>query len=263
MADKYGKCTNFGLCAKADSREAVAISEAAGSECPECGKLLHPASGPSGGGRSSAGFPAKKAGIAAVILVALLGALYAFLPSDSGEPLPEPVPAPEPVPSPTPDPNPNPSADPIPAPLPDPGPGPLPSPDPGPTPSPVPAPSPVPLPDPNPAPAPVPPPPSPQPKPSPTPDPVVTYRGPSSGRIIWEGEIEDKEGLVTIEGSTADKGRIVSGGIPGGTPLVLALQDVRNIGIAMTPQQTSGYRRLVLRVKKGKRKAVIDWSVAQ
>lgn len=247
MAEKYGKCTNFGLCTKADSREPVAVSEAAGLECPECGKPLQPASGKSGGGGASAGFPVKKAGIPAVILVALLGALYAFLPKDEGEPAPDPIPAPEPIPSPGPEPAPAPAPDPQPAPNPDPAP--IPGPDPAPAPEPVPS--------------PVPPPPRPRPVPAPEPNPVVTYNGPSSGRIVWEGEIEDKEGLVTIEGNTADKGRIVSGGVPGGTPLVLALQDVKNVGIAMTPQQTSGYRRMVLRVKKGKRKAVIDWSVAQ
>lgn len=245
MADKFGKCTNFGLCTKADSREPVAVSDATGLECPECGKPLQPATGKSGGGSASTGVPAKKAGIAAVVLVALVGALSAFLPKDEGEPPPEPIPAVEPVPSPAPDPEPQP------VPNPDPGPAPVPAPEPNPQPAPEPAPVPVPV------------PPRPKPQPEPAPNPLVTYSGPSSGRIVWEGEIEDKEGLVTIEGNTADKGRIVSGGVPGGTPLVLALQDVKNVGIAMTPQQTSGYRRLVLRVKKGKRKAVIDWSVAR
>ncbi len=228
MPEKVGKCTNFGLCTKADSREPVAISEAMASDCPECGKPLQPASGKSGGDGASAGFPVRKAGIAAAALVAVLAVLFVFLPKD-GEGTPaEPV-----VQS---DPQPEPAPQPVAAPDPQPDPAPIPAPAPGPAPEPVPPP---PLRSPEPVPQPAP---RPVPRPESTPEPAATYHGPSSGRIVWEGEIEDKEGLVTIEGGTADKGRVVSGRVPGGTPLVLALQDVKNVGIAMTPQQTSGYR---------------------
>ena len=107
------------------------------------------------------------------------------------------------------------------------------------------------------------------PPPRPPADPPVqqtqaAYSGLGSGTIVWEGNVDEREMLVTIDGNTADKGQVVSGGVPGGVPLVLSVKDPKNVGIAFTPQGTTNFRRMVLRVRgKGKRRAVVDWSVAQ
>ena len=237
----YGKCINFGLCSKADSREAIAAGDGDLS-CPECGKPLTPASGKGGGGSSASsggGFPVKKAGIAAAAVLVLLGGTFFLLPSDEtaaedptvvdNPPDPEPLPQPQPQPV-------------------------IKEPEPPPPPviqEPQPQPQPRPRPQPR---------TEPEPKPEPQP---ATYSGPSSGTLVWEGNVEEKEALVTIENGEADKGQ-VSGTLPGGVPVVLTLKDTKNAAIAMSPQPTSQYKRLVLRVKgKGKRRIAVDWSVAQ
>ncbi len=269
MAAKFGKCVNFGLCAKADAREAMEAG--ADFACPECGKALTATSAKAGGASSGSrgGFPAKKAGIAGGAIAVLLAGAFFLLPQDEPVTPPEPVPIPEPAPGPGPGPT-----EPIPAPAPDPvTPAPVPSPSPSPSPSaePIPSPAPIPRPKPNPVPNPdpvvIPPAPTPipvpatEPRPAPTPEPIS---GAGSGRIVWEGQVDEKEALVTIDGTSVDKGQLVSGALPGGAPVVLSLQDLKNAGIAMTPQSTSDYRRMVLRVKgKGKRRIVIDWSVAR
>ena len=40
MAKRIGKCMNFGLCAKADSRANIEAGDGAEFSCPECGKPL-------------------------------------------------------------------------------------------------------------------------------------------------------------------------------------------------------------------------------
>jgi hypothetical protein len=260
---KFGKCINFGMCSKADARESMNAGAEGDFTCPECGKMLVAASGKSGGGAASGGggFPAKKAGIAGVGALALLGGAYLLIPPDETQAPGDPPAVVDPVTT-TP-PSVAPPAEPI-----------ITEPvtqqkDPPVTPPPL---DPI-----NVTPPPVDPPEVVQPQPvrrqappgvsrpkSDPQTPQATYSGPGSGSIVWEGEIDEREGLVTIDGNTADKGQVVSGGVPGGVPLVLSVKDSKNVGIAFTPQATSDFRRLVLRVKgRGKRRAVVDWSVAQ
>jgi phosphate transport system substrate-binding protein len=54
MALQYGKCTNFGLCVKADTRETQTIPEGAEFICQECKRPLAPAGASAPGGRRRA-----------------------------------------------------------------------------------------------------------------------------------------------------------------------------------------------------------------
>jgi hypothetical protein len=80
MADRTGKCINFGLCSKADSREVVPV---AGGEfsCPECGKPLTDVAGGAGGSSSGKSAPSGKKALAvgALGMVLVAGAAYKFL----------------------------------------------------------------------------------------------------------------------------------------------------------------------------------------
>ena len=83
MAARNGKCSNFGLCGKADSRDAIPMGD--GSEsCPECGRPLTAVAGGSGGGSGGGAFPKRGAMIGGGVLAALAG-LYFLLPGDKGQ----------------------------------------------------------------------------------------------------------------------------------------------------------------------------------
>lgn len=151
---RIGKCSNFGLCGKADAREPISLTEGVAFECPECGRPLTAASG-SGSRSGGAGLDTKKIGIIGGVVAALLAGVYFVLPKDPAVPgdpnaIVEPPsggggvvaptgdpglapPGPGPV---DPGPAPGPVIPPQPGPL-LPGPGPItPSPDPGPPPGP-------------------------------------------------------------------------------------------------------------------------------
>ncbi|MBV8367490.1 MAG: phosphate ABC transporter substrate-binding/OmpA family protein [Candidatus Eremiobacteraeota bacterium] len=66
MASKYGRCTNFGSCTKADTKEQIPVG-GPDAVCPECGKPLTPVAAP------SRGF----AGIGIVILLGLVVVIVA------------------------------------------------------------------------------------------------------------------------------------------------------------------------------------------
>ena len=80
MAERTGKCINFGLCSKADSREIIPIASGGDFSCPECGKPLTEAAGAAGatgGGKSASG---KKAiAIGALGLALIAGTAYKYL----------------------------------------------------------------------------------------------------------------------------------------------------------------------------------------
>lgn len=80
MADRTGKCVNFGLCSKADSREVVSIAGGDFS-CPECGKPLRETAGAAaaGGGTQPAPNAKKAVAVGALGLVLVAGAAYKFL----------------------------------------------------------------------------------------------------------------------------------------------------------------------------------------
>jgi hypothetical protein len=79
MADRTGKCVNFGLCGKADSREIIPVAGGGDFSCPECGKPLTEVSagGATGGAKAASG---KKAiAIGALGLALIAGTAYKFL----------------------------------------------------------------------------------------------------------------------------------------------------------------------------------------
>jgi len=80
MAERTGKCINFGLCSKADSREIVPVAGGGDFSCPECGKPLTEAAGAAsgtGGAKSGGGKKAVVIGTLGLALIA--GTAYKFL----------------------------------------------------------------------------------------------------------------------------------------------------------------------------------------
>lgn len=106
MATRLGKCSNFGLCSKADARELVNGPAAGDFSCPECGRPLADARGASaksgGGGNRKVVLGLVGAG------ALLLAGMFALLVWPEPEPPPEQQDQaavdPAPVPAPGPDP---------------------------------------------------------------------------------------------------------------------------------------------------------------
>jgi phosphate transport system substrate-binding protein len=90
MPMRRGRCINFGLCNRADSREIIEVPEGGEPVCPECQKALQlekAGAGPAAGGRSL-----KLAGIVVAVVVVATGAWFLLRPADRG-PGPGPGPA--------------------------------------------------------------------------------------------------------------------------------------------------------------------------
>lgn len=290
MAQREGKCTNFGLCTMADSRETITLPEGEEFSCPECGKMLAEVEGKgkgAGGGGGGKGSGKAKLALGALAVALLAGGGYFLLvqPTDdetkTDEVKKDEVKKEEPKPKP-PDPQPKP---------PDPGPADSVTPQPKPTPKPIVNPSPH-VPDPNAAeierlrkqqeqlraeqeklkeeqarlatlr--------SEQTKTSPIVDPSPkktdvsvepAYSGPSSGTIVWEGTVHSKGELVTIDNGVANKGSVVSGKLPG-VAVLLQSDNPKKVAIASPPGPDNRYRRVVLRVQgSGPQKVVLSWSL--
>jgi hypothetical protein len=90
--------------------------------------------------------------------------------------------------------------------------------------------------------------------------PQPAYSGPSSGTIVWQGEVNGTT-LVTIDGNASDTGQVISGALPGVLVMVQPA-DAKHVGVAGTPAPSNGYRRLMLRIQgKGAMQQVIHWSI--
>src|SRR5579863_4015812 len=81
MADRTGKCINFGLCSKADTREIISVAGGGDFSCPECGKPLTEASGGAAGGPGAKKppHPVKMVAAGALGMLLIAGAAYKFL----------------------------------------------------------------------------------------------------------------------------------------------------------------------------------------
>ena len=80
MADRTGKCINFGLCSKADTREIIPIAGGGDFSCPECGKPLTEASGGAAGpGAKKPPSPVKMVAAGALGMLLIAGIAYKFL----------------------------------------------------------------------------------------------------------------------------------------------------------------------------------------
>ena len=75
MALQYGKCTNFGLCTKADTREAQNVPEGAGFVCKECKRPLTAIGGASTRGGSRIPLPLA---LGIILLLFLVGGLFYY-----------------------------------------------------------------------------------------------------------------------------------------------------------------------------------------
>jgi len=100
----------------------------------------------------------------------------------------------------------------------------------------------------------------PDPSPAPVPErPQGVYRGPTSGEIVWDGNIKGTE-LITIENGQASSGT-VSGALPG-VLCLLQPADPKRVSIASTPAPHNQYKRMVFRVSgNGRTRVVIRWSL--
>jgi len=88
---------------------------------------------------------------------------------------------------------------------------------------------------------------------------VVRPSGPSSGQIVWTGEIHGYQ-LVTISRDRADVGQL-QGALPG-LPCIVQPTDEKDVSIASSPGPRNDYSRLILRVKgHGHMKVVLNWSL--
>jgi hypothetical protein len=92
------------------------------------------------------------------------------------------------------------------------------------------------------------------------PKPAPTYHGPSSGTLVWEGFVDGSQ-LVTIDGDTADVGRVVEGSLPGVAVLVQPA-DPKHVRIASAPAPSNDFHRVVFGAAgKGQSRVVLRWSV--
>ena len=99
----------------------------------------------------------------------------------------------------------------------------------------------------------------PPPAPAPISPPAPTYRGPSSGELVWEGTIKGTE-LITIENGQASSGT-VSGALPG-VAVLIQPTDTKKVSIASTPGPRNQYSRVVFRVAgNGNTKVILKWSL--
>ncbi len=88
---------------------------------------------------------------------------------------------------------------------------------------------------------------------------VVRPPGPTSGQIIWTGEVHGYQ-LVTIDRDHADVGQL-QGTLPG-LPCIVQPTDEKKVSIASSPGPRNNYTRMILRVKgHGRIKVVLNWSL--
>jgi hypothetical protein len=80
MQARIGICSNFGLCSKADTREAIP-SATAEFACPECGRPLTDRGGGASGGRGAGGGGGNRKAVLGILagVILLLGGVFAFL----------------------------------------------------------------------------------------------------------------------------------------------------------------------------------------
>ena len=92
------------------------------------------------------------------------------------------------------------------------------------------------------------------------PTPSVSYSGPTSGMLIWQGEVRGTE-LIDINNGSASAG-VLTGALPG-VPCMLQPEDSRKIAIATAPGPANEWKRVVFRVKGNGRMTVrMTWVVA-
>lgn len=90
----------------------------------------------------------------------------------------------------------------------------------------------------------------------------VLPAGPSQGTVVWEGEVHGTSS-VSIEGSHASIGTIVSGGLPG-VPCTVRLEKTSRAALQTSPAQWNGWKLIGLQVRgNGSVTVRISWSRLQ
>ena len=88
--------------------------------------------------------------------------------------------------------------------------------------------------------------------------PKPSYSGPSSGTLVWSGQIE-KGATVEIQADRASMGTL-HGKLPG-VPVSVSL-DVREFAIAEAPGPRNNWSKLVIRSKNRRHTVItVDWKV--
>ncbi len=96
---------------------------------------------------------------------------------------------------------------------------------------------------------------------APNPAPVAPrpYSGPSSGTIIWQGEVHGMQ-LIDINGDRAEQGA-VTGELPG-VPCMVQPADPKHVSVAIAPGVSNAWNRIVVRVQgKGRVTVRLNWSI--
>lgn len=81
------------------------------------------------------------------------------------------------------------------------------------------------------------------------------YKGPSSGTLVWEGEVNDAD-LIDIRNGSPNRGSL-SGMLPG-VPVMVQASPVDAVVISIPPAPSNDWKRIVLRVRtKGHKKVTV------
>jgi len=87
-----------------------------------------------------------------------------------------------------------------------------------------------------------------------------TYKGPTSGEIVWAGEVHGTE-LIEIRNGIAGTGKVVSGKLPG-VPCLVQPSAPGRVSVAVPPSSNNGWKLIVLRVTgNGPTEARVTWAV--
>jgi hypothetical protein len=90
------------------------------------------------------------------------------------------------------------------------------------------------------------------------PAPAPGYTGPTSGVVIWSGQLE-KGGTITLDGATASQGTL-NGSLPG-VPVMIQIEPA-DVAVAEAPAPSNGWKRAVLRSRRNQHSVVtIRWKV--
>jgi hypothetical protein len=88
---------------------------------------------------------------------------------------------------------------------------------------------------------------------------LIAYHGPMSGTMTWSGQVR-KDSSFAIDGGRVTEGAIEGSPLPG-MPVQIDM-DTKDFAVEQAPSPSNGWRRLVIRSKKGKHAVLhITWKV--
>jgi hypothetical protein len=89
--------------------------------------------------------------------------------------------------------------------------------------------------------------------------PLSPYQGPSSGTLVWEGDVNGAD-LIDIQNGSANHGT-VTGTLPG-VPCMVQAADPKRVTISTPPAPSNEWKRIVLRVQaKGHTTVTVRWAL--